>query len=679
MLWFQPATGLNVRWDGDLTRSLQRTAPRVVMFGITNHCNLACHFCSRDLHATSAWTLDSAYSMLAGLARAGVLEVAFGGGEPLAFKGIETLIARLGRDTSLALHVTTNGSLLTPARLDQLAPWLGEIRLSIYDDNHWPASCELLAQKAVRFAANVLVSPARMAALPALLQRLAALGCSDVALLSYVGPERHLHLSAEDERQLSAVVQASPLRVRLSVCLGDRLDPLPRLFAGTDGDCGAGHDFVVLNSERKLKACSFHQQEFPVQTPDDVLRVWRAQRASLHTAASRKGCARPGQQAAAVSDGVRIWRGFSGNNSGDCVLVGRFARVEDARRYIADLLAGFEPGERFSAAWKDLLHSEGIALDGDECSPDVVAAAGTAVMLHTYSAVEDDFPALRALLWKRGGRAIYTGIHEHDPIALVAGMRCEDQAALESVDGELEVAELPSFHRRGLDLFAVLPVRGLDAEAADVRIAQLERIAKPYGASVAAELIAGDQTQDVPAALAARVRTGVERLWVQFRTRELAASFARMLGGKITQVGRFVLVEGERIGARLGQLASRHGGVATLIEGALVRIVATYWRNAERRGRASREPLDPTEVTRALLPRLRPFLDHDLTPSFGAQWMSVVGSVETGRPREALGILNDFADSAQLERWFAVEPRDRVATAISRVERDLHTLRRKPR
>jgi hypothetical protein len=36
LLWFHPQSGTHVRWDGQPTRSLRRTAPRVVMFGITN-------------------------------------------------------------------------------------------------------------------------------------------------------------------------------------------------------------------------------------------------------------------------------------------------------------------------------------------------------------------------------------------------------------------------------------------------------------------------------------------------------------------------------------------------------------------------------------------------------------------------------------------------------------------
>src|SRR5436190_20514383 len=112
MLFFDPSTGTNVRIQSDATRHLERQAPRVVMFGITNVCNLTCGFCSRDLDRRSRWTVEGAFTTLRDLAAAGTLEVAFGGGEPFAFRGFIELVARLRAETPLAVHVTTNGTLI---------------------------------------------------------------------------------------------------------------------------------------------------------------------------------------------------------------------------------------------------------------------------------------------------------------------------------------------------------------------------------------------------------------------------------------------------------------------------------------------------------------------------------------------------------------------------------------
>lgn len=103
LLLFGKHTGLTAVCDGPETAHLRMRVPRVVQFGITNACNLACMFCSRDLEARSSWTADSAFELLRDLDAAGVLEVAFGGGEPLVFKGFVELVRRLASETGLAL------------------------------------------------------------------------------------------------------------------------------------------------------------------------------------------------------------------------------------------------------------------------------------------------------------------------------------------------------------------------------------------------------------------------------------------------------------------------------------------------------------------------------------------------------------------------------------------------
>lgn len=92
LLYFQPHTGIHVRVENAATQHLRRVAPRVVMFGVTNQCNLTCNFCSRDVGRPSRWSVESATQLLSGLAAAGTLEVAFGGGEPFAFRGFSDLV-----------------------------------------------------------------------------------------------------------------------------------------------------------------------------------------------------------------------------------------------------------------------------------------------------------------------------------------------------------------------------------------------------------------------------------------------------------------------------------------------------------------------------------------------------------------------------------------------------------
>ena len=674
VMWFQPRTGLHVRWDALQTRALQRAAPRVVMFGITNRCNLACHFCSRDRGAPSEWTADGAFAMLAGLAEGGVLEIAFGGGEPLAFAGFDALLERLANETPLALHFTTNGILLTEERLRRLRPHTGEIRLSIYDDNPWESRVELLARAGGAFGVNILVTPRRLRALPALLERLHALGCRDAALLSYVGSDAAMHLSSDDERQLAKLVAESPIRARLSVCLGDRLAPLPRLFDGVDGDCGAGSDFAVLTSDRRLKACSFHGDGIAVESASDVLRAWREQRERLRAPSPLAGCARArGQTATRLSDGVRVWRGFSGNNSGDCVLVGRFAEVSDAREFIAALLPGFRPGVPFSDEWLALLAEAGIEVSptpDTPYAPDAIAVSGRTVLLHTDEAADDDFPQLRTLLWKRGGRAIYSGIHEHDRIVLLAGLRFPDAAALEAAQLALHIDEMAELERRGLDLFGVIHPHGQQGQpdAIDTCVAQLERVAAQHGAQVACELLPVELPVDLPGVLAARAPdASPQRLWAHFESVEAAASLAKSMNGKVTVAGRYLIVEANEIRSRDGFHVQRAGGVAELVAGPILRLTISLWPKDQ-----TSPALDPVEMASALRAYLRP---EDRLDGFGSEWRSLTGSVDSDDPGATLSSLVAFAHSRDVAFFITAAPPRRLVDATARIAADLKLLR----
>jgi organic radical activating enzyme len=122
LLLFDRETGRNVLCDGPEFTGLRQRCARVVQFGITNRCNLACEFSSRDLTMASSWTAPSAFAFLSDLAERGVLEAAFGGGEPFVFPGFVELVERLHAETPLGVNITTNGLKLRPAVLDACAP-----------------------------------------------------------------------------------------------------------------------------------------------------------------------------------------------------------------------------------------------------------------------------------------------------------------------------------------------------------------------------------------------------------------------------------------------------------------------------------------------------------------------------------------------------------------------------
>jgi len=296
LLCFDRDTGLSALCTGPETAHLSMRAPRVVQFAITNACNLACTFCSRDEEARSSWTADEAFAILQGLDAAGTLEVAFGGGEPLVFKGFLDLVQRLYKETHLAVSLTTNGTRLDEMTVRALGPVVGQIRLSVYDDVEHRPIVERLVKNRVRFGINWLVTPERITKVSEFVLDLVNAGCRDILLLSYNGRDRALHLDAhqtkELERQVALLHRALGARVaiKLDICWGSRLEGVPRLFENRS--CPAGREFIVITSDKRVSPCSFHHASFPIRTVEDIFHVWQNESDALAAPARDPGCAR---------------------------------------------------------------------------------------------------------------------------------------------------------------------------------------------------------------------------------------------------------------------------------------------------------------------------------------------------------------------------------------------------
>lgn len=253
LLLFRPSTGESFRIESRATRRLRAQAPRAVFVGLSNACNLRCEFCSRDASIRERWAANDMVALLSALAEAGTLEVAFGGGEPLAYAGFPELLARLAEETPLALHLTTNGTLIDDTTVRALAPHVTEARVSVYAETDWATAMRRLVDAGVRTSANLLVQGQMLAGLPSILDELAEVGVADVALLRRVGGAQ---LWGEEWLTLERCVRASPVPVKLSRCFADRMPTLPRL--STSSDCGAGREYLVIDPDARIRPCSFH-------------------------------------------------------------------------------------------------------------------------------------------------------------------------------------------------------------------------------------------------------------------------------------------------------------------------------------------------------------------------------------------------------------------------------------
>ncbi|MBN1430411.1 MAG: radical SAM protein [Anaerolineae bacterium] len=299
LLFFERDSGLNVLLESDKVAHLQRVAPRTLLIGVTNDCTRACSFCYQDRAAPSLWDYPSLLEFCRGADAWGVLEVAFGGGEPMLFPRWDEFISELYASTGLSVNFTTNGTLLTDDFLHSIAGCYGQIRLSIYEDNNWEVAVDKLARCEARFGVNWLITPAWMTGIDATFGRLLDLGVRDFLLIGYKGNDTSLLLEAGDLQQLERIVvqkyeqMGASVTLKLDACWGDSLPGVPRLF--TTDDCGAGDDFLSVTCDKRVKPCSFFHESVQACTIDAVKAYWEQHRLA-RTAARIGGCGRVKQR-----------------------------------------------------------------------------------------------------------------------------------------------------------------------------------------------------------------------------------------------------------------------------------------------------------------------------------------------------------------------------------------------
>ncbi|MBA3542674.1 MAG: radical SAM protein [Deltaproteobacteria bacterium] len=300
VLLFDRATGTNLLVTTAATAGLRRRAPRTLQVALTNACDKSCAFCYRPREARSRWTFDGVLALARTCDAWGVLELAFGGGEPTLFPRFAELLRAIWTTTGLCPSFTTHGKHLTAAWLRGIRGHYGQIQLSVYEDEDTGATIDLLVGEGARFGLNYLVTPDRVRTLEADVVAFAARGVRDILLLSYKGPDRGLHLGGRTLAQFDASVAklhrllGATVALKVDVCWANRLVQTPQLVVDASargGDCGANVEFLSLSSDLRVLPCSFATDGIAFADPSELPAIW----ASLQTAriaAPSAGCAR---------------------------------------------------------------------------------------------------------------------------------------------------------------------------------------------------------------------------------------------------------------------------------------------------------------------------------------------------------------------------------------------------
>ena len=294
VLLFDRDTGTNMLIDTERTRDLRRAAPRMLQVALTNACDKSCGFCYRPLEAKNKWSFDDLVELARVCDRWGVLEIAFGGGEPTLFPRFPELLRTIWTETGMCPSFTTHGKRLTPEMLGAMRGHYGQLQVSVYDEDDTGAIVDLLVAERARFGLNYLVTPARVRSIEADVMMWVARGVSDILFLSYKGSDQALHLSDKETRMFDASLAKLHRRLprvalKVDVCWAGRLVESPQLL--NTPDCGANIDFLSLTSDKRVLACSFANEGIAFESPSELPTIWRGLQ-DQRLAAPSAGCAR---------------------------------------------------------------------------------------------------------------------------------------------------------------------------------------------------------------------------------------------------------------------------------------------------------------------------------------------------------------------------------------------------
>ena len=428
-----------------------------------------------------------------------------------------------------------------------------------------------------------------------------------------------------------------------------------------------------------MQGCSFHDGGLPASTAQEIMLGWQTERAKLEAPSTREGCARRtivAQRTHTVPP-IAIWQAYSGNNSGECVMVAKFEAIADASAYLALLLPSWVPESSFPPEWRRLLVEERVSVapvsEWRE-TPRELLAIGRTVMAIGYEA-DDMFPELRALAWKKGAHVIPGGVHIHDGLCLLAAVRAANEQQAQAL------ASAPPHPAAATYLHGdvvLLTLALMDGERAPDSIGEAHRLLAAYAGNrpLAAEMLF--ETVDDAAMIAVKKRLGAAipktpRLAVGFWGEDAeskAASFARLVDeGKVTVAGTCALISGIERRKRLALLAYRRGAYVTALDGAEVVVHGHLFLPplAPRKGQRAEHPAIEVDAVKAAIgQKLFGEFRVAVTPANSWNYGPTV-EIRTTDPARALSALAQVAQELHVSLRVWVREIDPLALAVRRI------------
>jgi MoaA/NifB/PqqE/SkfB family radical SAM enzyme len=276
--FFERETGMHLLFDekkfGDDEIC---NSPRTFSIALTNTCDLKCYFCyaPKSRHALD---YDYLTSVICEADRLGVLELTFGGGEPLLYPYLVELVSWTHSNTKMAINFTTHGHHLSKPLVDSIKGKVSKIRISIDGleprySNIRKKTLQSLEDTIItnvkgklRFGINTVFDKDYIDELPTIIEYAKNLGAEDILLI----PEHsngNIDFTKDDFEKLNRIINENQksFQIYLTSNVDNNLD-IPTLDTHDTNEFLFAH----LSADKKLKLNSFTTDGYFLDNPEKL-------------------------------------------------------------------------------------------------------------------------------------------------------------------------------------------------------------------------------------------------------------------------------------------------------------------------------------------------------------------------------------------------------------------------
>jgi MoaA/NifB/PqqE/SkfB family radical SAM enzyme len=238
------------------------TAPEVVHLEISNRCNMGCPECYVGEKTGRELTTGQWKQIIEDLARNGVLQCTFGGGEPFMREDIFELASCVNK-LGMNLAVTTNGTLIED---DERLSLFKQINFSVHGNLEELKPKVEIARKRTKVGVNFVARKSALGELGRVAKYCRSRGI-ELLLLSYkpVNGGREEVVESAGVMRLGLRLAGAGVRVAVD--------------GMTCGRCFAARRFVDIDSLGNVFPCSFIRQPFGNALREPFSRIWRKRKA----------------------------------------------------------------------------------------------------------------------------------------------------------------------------------------------------------------------------------------------------------------------------------------------------------------------------------------------------------------------------------------------------------------